>query len=760
MSFLPGSRSLCLALILAAGSSPVADRLAAQQAPAPPAEQTPGGEEPTSSDIDSASFREKREEAQVALNAISERGSATSLVPRDATQEERQEQRSLLEQIIRGYDELLSDSQRLAEARQRHADTSRTSSEWKGFPESPPYSIFVADQLWDAAYSLKLAMEGLQSQLDLLTLRYERARQSLTAAEEGLRQASERLEAAKDSPTAARERWLHELSVLRKQAAAVMVQAAELSKRRVEEELAETRTRLAFEQRRAQAVMPHVEFSEADLNKVRARVTEERQRLEEELEHILRERRRQALAVQEAERQLDRVRAKRSPSKAALARAEAAVELARARMDTLVMRGDLLQQVIDVAEGERQLWESRYAIVRTAEPGKAREAYEKSTPLFHDFLASRNYLRQQAGIISGQISELQNRLRHPSKSQRRDTVEGLVQTFQDRENAYSRTLHRVDEAARFMERWQSEFKEQQKELPLSAHLEDWLDHAVDIAKRTWNYELFSAEDTIEVDGKKITGHRSVTVGKVISALGILVIGYVGCLYLAKLIGRMAATRLGMAPDVANLVRQWSQAVLITLLIIISFMSVKIPLTIFAFLGGAFAIGVGFGAQNLLKNIISGILVLIERPLRVGDLIEVDNIRGRVTSIGLRSSTVRDAKGMDTLIPNSSFLERHLTNWTYSSRISRFSLRVGAPYGASSQQVVQLLSQLAAEHSRVLKRPEPQVLLEDFGSQARIFTLNYWLEIRPDIDPSAVASELRFAIERSFFEAGHKVLPAA
>ena len=164
--------------------------------------------------------------------------------------------------------------------------------------------------------------------------------------------------------------------------------------------------------------------------------------------------------------------------------------------------------------------------------------------------------------------------------------------------------------------------------------------------------------------------------------------------------------------------------------------------------------------DLLKNVISGVLLLIERPLRVGDLIEVDNIRGRVTSIGLRSSTVRDAKGMETLIPNSSFLERHLTNWTYSSRISRFSLRVGVPYGSSTHQVMDLLTRLAHNHPHVLKIPQPQALLEEFGAQARIFILNYWLEIRLDVDPNQVASELRFSIEQKFAEAGLKVLPAA
>jgi potassium-dependent mechanosensitive channel len=142
------------------------------------------------------------------------------------------------------------------------------------------------------------------------------------------------------------------------------------------------------------------------------------------------------------------------------------------------------------------------------------------------------------------------------------------------------------------------------------------------------------------------------------------------------------------------------------------------------------------------------------------LIEVDNVRGRVTTIGLRSSTVMDAKGMETLIPNSSFLERHLTNWTYSSQQSRFSLRIGAPYGSSTQQVMEVLARAAEGHPHILKVPRPQILLEEFGAQARIFTLNYWIEIRLDVDPNEVASDLRFSIEEQFTKAGLKMLPAA
>ena len=726
--------------------------------------QEDGGqaERPTPGGIDLSMLSERRKEAQADLEALRPVLSSKSVIGME--QEEQLERQTLLEQLVRGYDEQFSDSQRLAEAHQRLAETIRYTSEWKGIPDPPPYSIIFVDQVWDAVYSLELAVEGLQSQREMLIVRFEEMREAQARAEERLRQASERLEVAKNSAEIARERRHHDLAALRIRVMSVLLEAAQLSSKRVEEELTGTKARLAFEQRRLEAVSMHIVFSETDLAHIRSRLDEEYHRLEEKLEATFAQRQRQSQAVQEAEHYLNRLRSKQA-GKAVMeetpnvARARMAVELAQARLDNRLVQGDLVQQLMNVVVGERQLWESRFVIVHTTEAGKAQEAYRRYTPLSDSFLASRDYVRQQSGIVSGQISELENRVRHASRSQRA-VFQELLEVFHERQEVYTRALHRMDEAVRFVKRWRTEFKQQQRELPLWERLEAWLMYSGNLLKDMWRYELFTAEDTIEVDGKSITGFRSVTVGKTVTALVILLVGYVVCLYVARTIGRVAVSKFGMAQDVANLVRQWSQAFLITFLVVLSFTWVKIPLTVFAFLGGAFAIGAGFGAQTLLKNVISGILVLIERPLRVGDLIEVDNIRGRVTSIGLRSSTIRDVKGMETLIPNSSFLERYLTNWTYSSRVGRFSLRVGVPYGIAAQQIADLLSDLAIQHRQIMKHPPPQVLLDEFGSQARIFTINYWLEIAPEIDPSRIASELRFAIEQKFAEGGIKVMPAA
>ena len=741
---------------------------AQMSAPIPPiTKQTATeGDGPAENKDQWADLREKREAAEAELKATSEIGSTAKGVPPDLPKGQWIERNTLLQQVIRGYHEQIEDAQRLEKIRRRQEELSREAAQWKGFAEPPPYSIFLADQLWEAAYALRLGADGIQSQLTLIELRFDRTRDALQRAEERLRQVSERLESASETAQAAQQRWLRDIEELRKRAASVQLAALELQKKREEAELAEIQAHLAFAERQFQTAEQQTVFTEDDLKKVHTRLSQEREGLEAELHQTAADRRIQQQTLEKLERRLDARFAKQTSGTSIdragqiMERVKADLELKRAEVDTQTAEEDLLRQLLDFVGSERQLWDARFAVAHSAEPGQVREAYAKFSPLFNHVAASRDYLRQQVLVVSGQAGEVVQRLRTAAGAEERGRLESLVKNFRQREQAYDRALRRLDYTTRFVERWKAEVKHQHKELPLSDRLADWSRQAGGGAKTIWNFEVFSAEDTIELDGKQIIGRRSITVGKIISALGILLIGYWICLHIARLIGRLAVTRLGLAADVANLIRQWSQAFLLMLLLIISLVSVKIPLTVFAFLGGAFAIGAGFGAQTLLKNMISGILLLIERPLRVGDLIEVENVRGRVTSIGLRSSTVRDAKGMETLIPNSSFLEKHLTNWTYSSRVSRFSLRVGTPYEAPTSRVIGMLADLAKEHPHVLEMPPPQVLLEEFGQNARIFTLNYWLEIRLDIDPSQVASELRFAIELKFAEAGLKVLPAA
>jgi len=193
-------------------------------------------------------------------------------------------------------------------------------------------------------------------------------------------------------------------------------------------------------------------------------------------------------------------------------------------------------------------------------------------------------------------------------------------------------------------------------------------------------------------------------------------------------------------------------VLLICLAVFSLMSVKIPLTVFAFAGGALAIGVGFGTQTLLKNFISGIIILFERPFRVGDVLDVGGQRGTVTGIGIRSSVLQLWDNTETIIPNSALLENNLTNWTYSNRTVRFAITLGVAYGSDTRRVTDLLADIASRHGLVQKEPKPQVLFTDFGDSALTFELRYWLDVHQH-NNGQVASDVRHMIAVTFAESG-------
>jgi small-conductance mechanosensitive channel len=216
--------------------------------------------------------------------------------------------------------------------------------------------------------------------------------------------------------------------------------------------------------------------------------------------------------------------------------------------------------------------------------------------------------------------------------------------------------------------------------------------------------------------------------------------------------RLSVKRLKVEPNQANLIRRWLRAFLVVCLVLFSLVSVKIPLTVFAFAGGALAIGLGFGTQTLLKNFVSGVIILFERPFRVGDVLDVGGQRGTVTGVGLRASVLHSWDGTETLIPNSTLLENHLTNWTYTNRRVRFHVSVGVAYGSDPRRVIQLLSESAERHGLVERDPKPQVLFTEFGDSALTFELRFWVDVGR-ANAAQVSSDLRLMIASAFAEHG-------
>ncbi len=176
------------------------------------------------------------------------------------------------------------------------------------------------------------------------------------------------------------------------------------------------------------------------------------------------------------------------------------------------------------------------------------------------------------------------------------------------------------------------------------------------------------------------------------------------------------------------------------------------LTIFA---GAVGVGIGFGLQNITSNFISGLVILAERPIAIGDRVEVAGVTGQVQKIRARSTVVVTNDNITTIVPNQKFIDSPVTNWTYGDKRVRFRIPVGVAYGSDVELVRQKLIEVGKEDPHTLEDPAPSVFFVEFGDSSLNFELVAWSD-EMSHRPSRYRSDLNFAIHRKLQEAGIEI----
>ena len=169
------------------------------------------------------------------------------------------------------------------------------------------------------------------------------------------------------------------------------------------------------------------------------------------------------------------------------------------------------------------------------------------------------------------------------------------------------------------------------------------------------------------------------------------------------------------------------------------------------LAGALSVGIGFGLQNVVNNFVSGLILIVERPVSVGDVIERGTLSGKVTRIGIRSSTVRTGQGAEVIVPNGDLVSKEVVNWTRSDRQRRYDIDVGVAPGSEPEQVMRLLVEAAKDVPQIMADPAPVAMFKGFGDSSLNFTLLAWV---PTVDVGLQAQNaLRVAILRKLDLAG-------
>jgi small-conductance mechanosensitive channel len=257
----------------------------------------------------------------------------------------------------------------------------------------------------------------------------------------------------------------------------------------------------------------------------------------------------------------------------------------------------------------------------------------------------------------------------------------------------------------------------------------------------WNYPLIT-----------LSSGAVISISQVVLAILIVLAGLVLGRWLQKMVGRQMS-RTSLNPNSAQTIQRLVFYFILVLVFVTALAMLHIPIGALAFISGAVAIGIGFGAQNIINNLISGWILMTERPVRIGDFIEIDDHKGVVESIGNRSTLIRRVDGVHLLVPNSQMLERVVINWTLRDLRIRTTIRVGVAYGSPVERVIELLYEAVKSQAESLNEPPPLVVFEDFGDNALIFDAYFWADVAGEKELRTIRSDIRVRIDRLFHENG-------
>jgi potassium efflux system protein len=250
------------------------------------------------------------------------------------------------------------------------------------------------------------------------------------------------------------------------------------------------------------------------------------------------------------------------------------------------------------------------------------------------------------------------------------------------------------------------------------------------------------------------GSASVAISSVVNFVLTLIVGYLIASVTRSILGEAILPRLKLARGLPNAIATVTHYVLLVLIFLFALAAAGVELSKFTILTGAFGVGIGFGLQNVVNNFVSGLILLFERPVRVGDILEVKGVGGEVTKIGFRSSTVHAFDGSDLIIPNATLISEQVTNWTLTGTRRQIVMSIHVAYGNDPTKVRDLLRETVTDHPQVLDYPAPGAFFLGFGDSALNFEVRFWAP-RPEVTLE-LKSEVALRIAAALSEAGIEV----
>lgn len=272
----------------------------------------------------------------------------------------------------------------------------------------------------------------------------------------------------------------------------------------------------------------------------------------------------------------------------------------------------------------------------------------------------------------------------------------------------------------------------------------------------WSIAALSITDTLDQTVAILDG-IAFSIGSFRLSLLVVIQGLISffiAIWIASFISRILDHRIRnlqhITPSVRVLISKISKTAIFVFAIMIVINSLGIDLTALAVFGGAIGLGLGFGLQKVVSNLVSGLILLVDRSVKPGDVIEVGDTYGWVNTLSARHVSILTRDGVEHLIPNEALITEKVVNWSYTNSNIRLKIPIGVSYDADLHEVIAIINEAAAGHSRVLKHPEPVTRLMEFGDSSVNFELRIWIS-----DPTRgvvnVRSDILLAVWDKFKE---------
>jgi potassium-dependent mechanosensitive channel len=600
--------------------------------------------------------------------------------------------------------------------------------------KNPPYSLSFFDTILDKLIADEHKKETAVLGISLAEKALEDARSKLDDSGQDLRKSKENLEAMEPGKVTGKLKWEIEQARLKLEISQGVFDLQRTAGQNLSIQVRLANQNSDITQQNLVWVRKNLHFDNADLEKQIEDINRNRNELQKRQKDQLRGQMKVETAWLQAQKRLEN-----AGKKMDIALAKARLEAADADREASQRLLEQTEDMLNLLNQQEQVWKNRYALVKGGVDQEKIDAWQKEVEAGKVKIERIVRLQESyQNSLQPQITSLEKQLTDQgySKDLRRE-LENRLSAIEKLARGGLEYLSMLQATLQLNQRLLDEISNIHESVDL------WKKLTTEIGKikNIWNLELWVIDE------------HGVTVKKLVIALITLIIGFVFIKRIILFWIRRLLTRTHMKETTTAAIEKIINYFIVFLIVLFALRVVNIPLTLFTFLGGAVAIGVGFGAQNLINNFISGFIVMAEQPIKIGDLIEIEGTHAKVEEIGARCTRIRTAGNVQILVPNSIFLEKNIINWTLSDKTVRAQVTAGVIYGSPVREVERIMLQVADEHKKVKKRPQPFVLFNDFGGNSLVFDLYFWIIMERIMDRRIIESDIRFHIDELFREAG-------